>query len=75
MIPVLFLLSFLYAAVKKVKVYDSFTKGAAKAVPLIVSVFPFIATVTILARLLTASGVEEKLLEFLAPAFRFFGVP
>lgn len=74
-VPVLFLLSFLYAAVKKVKVYDSFTKGAAKALPLIVSVFPFIATVTILARLLTASGVEEKLLEFLAPAFRFFGVP
>ena len=74
-IPILFLLSFLIAAVKKVRVYDSFTKGAAKAIPLIVSVFPFIAAVTVLAKLLTVSGVEEKLLVFLSPAFRFFGIP
>lgn len=74
-IPVLFLASFVFAATKKVKVYDSFTKGAAKAIPLIVSVFPFIATVTVLAKLLTVSGVEDKLLSLLAPAFRFFGVP
>lgn len=74
-IPFLFLASFLFAATKKVKVYDSFTKGAAKAIPLIMSVFPFIAAVTVLAKLLTVSGVEEKLLSLLAPAFRFFGVP
>ena len=74
-IPFLFLSSFLFAAIKKVKVYDSFTKGAAKAIPLIISVFPFIAAVTLLAKLLTVSGVEDKLLFLLAPVFRFFGIP
>lgn len=75
LIPILFLGSFLYAAAKKVRVYDAFTKGAAKAIPLVCSLFPFLAAVTILTRLLSASGVEEILLKLLAPAFRFFGVP
>ena len=74
-IPLIFLLSFLYAALKKVKVYDHFVSGAGKAIPLIVSIFPYIAAVTILARLLTASGLEEKILHFLSPVFRFLGVP
>lgn len=74
-IPIIFLLSFLFAAVKKVKVYDVFVAGAGKAVPLIVSIFPYIAAVTILARLLSASGLEDKMLHFLSPAFRFLGVP
>ena len=75
LIPLLFLSSFLYAAVKKVPVYDAFTKGASKAIPLVCSLFPFLAAVTILTRLLTASGVEEYLLKLLSPAFRFFGIP
>ena len=74
-IPIIFLLSFLFAAVKKVKVYDVFVAGAGKAVPLIVSIFPYIAAVTILARLLTVSGLEDKILGYLSPVFRFLGVP
>lgn len=75
LIPLLFLGSFLYASIKKVRVYDAFTKGASKAIPLVCSLFPFLAAVTIITRLLSASGVEEYLLRLLAPAFRFFGVP
>ena len=74
-IPVIFLLSFLLAALRKVKVYDTFVSGAGKAVPLIVSIFPYIAAVTILARLLTVSGLEDKILGYLSPVFRFLGVP
>ena len=74
-IPILFIGSFIFASVKKVKVYDSYTKGAAKAIPLVVSVFPYLVTVTLLARLLTASGLEDKILEFLAPVFEATGVP
>ena len=66
-IPLIFLLSFLFAAFKKVKVYDVFVAGAGKAIPLIVSIFPYIAAVTILARLLSASGLEDKMLHFLSP--------
>ena len=75
LIPLLFLGSFLYASIKKVRVYDAFTKGASKAIPLVCSLFPFLAAVTIITRLLSASGVEEYLLRLLSPAFRFFGVP
>ena len=75
LIPLLFLGSFLYASIKKVRVYDAFTKGASKAIPLVCSLFPFLAAVTIITRLLSASGVEEYLLRLLAPAFRFFGIP
>lgn len=74
-IPLIFLFSFLFAAVKKVKVYDHFVSGAGKAVPLIASIFPYIAAVTILARLLSVSGLEEKILHFLSPLFQFLGVP
>lgn len=75
LIPLIFLLTFLYAGVKKVRIFDEFTAGAGKAIPLIVSIFPYIAAITVLARLLTASGLEEKLLELLAPIFRGMGIP
>lgn len=74
-VPLLFLFSFLYAAVKKVKVYDSFTEGIKGAVPLILSIFPYIASVVMLSRLLEASGLDEKINEWIAPVFSFFGVP
>jgi spore maturation protein B len=74
-IPMIFLLSLLVAAIKKVKVYESFTDGAAKAFPIIVSTFPYLAAVTMLTRLLTASGLEALLLKWLAPVFGAVGIP
>ena len=49
-IPLIFLTSFLVASVKKVKVYDSFTEGMKGAIPLVVSIFPYIAAVTMLSQ-------------------------
>ena len=46
LIPSIFLITFLVASVKKVRVYDSFTEGMKGAIPLIVSIFPYIAAVT-----------------------------
>ena len=74
-IPLIFILSFAYASYKKTCVYTSFIEGAGKAIPLIVSLFPYIAAVTILARLLTASGLEERILSALSPAFSVVGIP
>ena len=74
-IPSIFLLSFLYASSKKTCVYDSFIQGASKAIPLVVTLFPYIAAVTILARLLSASGLEDKLLTALSPALSAVGIP
>ncbi len=74
-IPVIFILSFLFACLKKVKVYDSFTKGAKGAIPLIVSIFPYIAAVTMLSLLLDVSGAGEAFSKWLAPTYSAVGVP
>ena len=74
-IPLIFLSSFIYALFKKVKVYDSFTEGVKGAIPLILSVFPYIAAVTMLCKLLEVSGLEAKLTEWISPLFSFTGIP
>ena len=75
LIPLIFLASFAFAFYKKVKVYDSFTEGVKGAVPLILSVFPYIAAVTMLCKLLEVSGLEEKLSAWISPLFSFTGIP
>ncbi len=74
-IPVIFILSFAFALVRKVRVYDSFTEGVKGAIPLIISVFPYVAAVTMLSKLLETSGVSGSLAKWLSPFFKFAGVP
>ena len=74
-VPLIFIFSFLYAAKKKVKIYDSFTTGVKGAIPLILSIFPYIAAVTMLCKLLEVSGLEQALSRLLSPFFSFVGVP
>ena len=74
-VPLLFILTFLFAALKKVKIYDTFCDGVKGAIPLIVSVFPYIAAVMMLSKLFEISGLDEKTAAFLAPVFRLFGIP
>ena len=75
LIPSIFLITFLVASVKKVRVYDSFTEGMKGAIPLIVSIFPYIAAVTMLSMFLEVSGFGERLNGWLAPLYRFIGIP
>jgi spore maturation protein B len=74
-VPLIFLLSFLYAAIKKVRVYDSFTSGVKSAIPLIVSLFPYIATVMMLSQVFEASGLKDRFAQLLSPILGFFGIP
>lgn len=74
-IPIIFLLSFVIAYVRKVRVYDSFTDGVKGVIPLIVSIFPYLAAVTMLSKLLEVSGVGDALSTRLAPVFHAFGIP
>lgn len=74
-IPSIFLLSFAYALFKKVRVYDSFAEGVKGAIPLILSIFPYIAAITMLSKLLEISGLGAKMADFLSPAFQFTGIP
>ena len=74
-IPLVFIATFIFAAFKKVKVYDSFTKGAKGAIPLIISIFPYIAAVSMLSLLLDVSGAGAALSTWLAPTYSALGVP
>lgn len=74
-IPCIFLLSFLYATKQKVKVFDSFTSGVKNAIPLVLSVFPYVAAVTMLIKLYEASGLNVTLIRLLSPVFSFFRIP
>ena len=59
LVPFLFFGSFVFALSRKVKVYDSFTAGVKGAIPLILSLFPYIAAVTMLTKLLDVSGLSD----------------
>ena len=74
-IPSVFILSFAFATVKKVKVYDSFTQGVKGAIPLVLSVFPYIATVTMATKIFEVSGLSAWLASLLSPLFRWVGIP
>ena len=74
-LPLLFAGVFLFAAMRRVKVYDSFAAGASEALPLLRSLFPYVAAVLVLAELFEASGLSARLQEALAPAFSMLGIP
>lgn len=74
-IPVLFLFIFVYSIFKKVKPYDAFTQGAKSAIPFAVSVFPYLASIFILAELFEISGISNAISSFLAPFFNLLGIP
>ena len=50
-VPVLFILVFLFALFKKVKLYDSFTAGVKEALPLAFSLFPYLAAILMLSKI------------------------
>ena len=75
LVPLIFLLSFAFALYRKVRIYDSYTEGVKEAIPLVVSVFPYVATVTMLAKLLEVSGLGDKAAAWLAPFFNSVGIP
>ena len=74
-VPVIFFVTFLFAFIKKVRVYDTFSEGVKSAIPLVVSIFPYIATVTMLTKLFEVSGLEKQLDLCLSPVLSFVGIP
>ena len=74
-VPALFLLLFVYALIRRVKLYDSFTAGVKDAVPLVLSLFPYLAAILILSELFEQSGLSGYLTTAISPALRFLGIP
>lgn len=74
-IPTLFLAVFLYALIKKVKLYDGFAEGVKEAAPLVLSLFPYLAAILILSELFERSGLSALVTGWLSPVFSFLGLP
>lgn len=75
LVPLIFFASFLFALFKKVRVYDSFTDGIKGVIPLILSLFPYLAAVVMLSKLLETSGLSTKIGQWLSPVFSLTGIP
>ena len=74
-LPVIFIAIFIYCLIKKVNTYNTFIDGAKGAIKLVVSIFPYIATIMIAVALLRASGITYYISYALSPVFSFFGIP
>ena len=74
-IPIVFLLVTIFALFKKVKIYDSFAKGAAKGLPTVYSVFPYLVAIFVMTELFSQSGISDKFIALISPVFSFLKIP
>ena len=74
-IPILFVLIYIYSAVKKVKPYEAFTQGAKSAIPFAVNIFPYLVSIFVLTELFEVSGLSNIISNFISPFFKILGIP
>lgn len=74
-IPIVLLFVVSYAVFKRVKIYDSFAKGAAKGLRAVYSVFPYLVAIFVMTELFSQSGISCKFIAFISPVFSFLGIP
>lgn len=74
-IPVLIVILFVYARKRGVNHYDAFACGVKEALPLSLSLFPYLASIFIMTELFEASGLSDLLCRVLSPAFTLLGIP
>lgn len=74
-LPILLVLLFLYALIKKVNVYKSFVEGAKSAVKLVLDIFPYIVAIMVAISLFRISGLCDLLIKAISPIFNLLGIP
>lgn len=74
-IPILFLIIFLVALIKRVKPYDAFTLGAKSALPFAISLFPYLVSIFVITELFEVSGISNAVSSFISPFFNLLGIP
>ncbi len=74
-VPVLILLLFVFALLKRVNVYDGFVAGVKQSVGVSLSVFPCLVATFLMVNAMNASGLDKVLAQMLSPFFAIFGVP
>ncbi len=74
-LPALLILLMAIGLVKKVPLFDAFTRGAQEALRLVASVFPYLAAIFVCIVLFRTSGMGEMLAKVLTPVCNAVGVP
>ena len=74
-LPVLIIALILFSIVKRKNTYNCFVKGASGAFDLVLTSFPYIATIFIAIEIFNISGLAVLFADFVAPVFEFCGVP
>ncbi|MDR1906222.1 MAG: spore maturation protein [Clostridiales bacterium] len=74
-LPFLIIFLFIYAAFKRIRVYDSFIEGIKDALHLVYSIFPYLAAIFIMVSLFRISGLSGFLTKILEKPLAFFGIP
>ena len=74
-IPAIFILVFVFAVAKKVRVYDEFSEGVKEAFKFTMSLIPCLAAIFMMCELFEVSRLSDMLTKWLAPVFSFLGIP
>lgn len=74
-VPILLLIASLFALRKQENSYDLLLDGAADGLKLLITLVPTLVLLLTAVTMLRASGAMEAISVFLAPAFRFVGIP
>ena len=75
MVALIMLAASLLALQKKENTYDLLLQGGAEGLRLLLTITPALVVLLTAVHMLRASGAVELLSNFLAPAFRFVGIP
>ena len=74
-VPILLLIASLFALRKQENSYDLLLSGAADGLKLLITLVPTLVLLLTAVTMLRVSGAIEVISGFLAPAFRFVGIP
>lgn len=74
-VPVLFIIIFVYCIIKNIPAYDFFVKGCSEAIGLVISIFPYLCAIFIFVTLMDVSGISDKLCIICEPLLTSVGIP
>ncbi len=73
--PIFVMFILVYSLVKKVEIYNVFSRGVTSSLKLIFTIFPAILAVLLISELFEKSGLYDCFLKTLSPILSFFGIP
>ncbi|MBR4905260.1 MAG: spore maturation protein [Clostridia bacterium] len=73
-VAILIILLLVYAAFRRVNIFQAFCEGAAQAIPLMKTILPTLAVFSAAMAVFRASGAFDLLSSFLSPALNVLGV-